>query len=586
MTLAAIAVALVPLAWQSYEVLGGYFWQDDFRYVIRVIDAPLSLDLMFTEYGGHLMPGQFLLVWLITRIAPLNYPVAVLPLLLLHAAAAALMWRLLVRLFTARWALLVPFAAFTCSPVLLNTTRWWAYALQLLPLLVTMTAALDAHVRYVRDGGRTADLVRTLAWVVVGAFFWQKTLLVVPLLFALTALLSPERPPFAAVRWAARSFPRAWAAHGAVVIAGVIGYVLSTDGDTQTNPVDVGDWLALTLRMIGDTFVPGVLGGPWIVGMDGLTTWSVPPLPVRVVLWTLAAAVVVAGIRVGGRRAVLAWLTLAAYLAVDVGLVGAGRLWVIGSAIGGDPRYIADAIPVAVLCAAFAFLPPTTTDPAPQPVRFRPGVRAGLGALLAVLLVGAAITVSHAEDGGHRDKSRRYVAALRSALMERPGLPLYDRQIPHEIMNGYMGTGANVSELVKTMPRVQPTFEQAADDMHIVDDEGTPRPVDVEQWATAAPGPAEGCGYNVSRNPVEIRLSATVPASRLVVRISYFTGSTGGGVVRAGGREVDVEFIAGGPRDLFVIVDNAFDSITLWNSTATASVCVGPVVAGVPKPRD
>ncbi|WP_199440144.1 hypothetical protein [Umezawaea beigongshangensis] len=561
---AAALLALLPLAFQAVTLPRGFFWQDDFRYLIRVTDQPLTPELLFTGYNGHLMPGQFLLVWAVTAISPLNFPLAVAPLLLLHGAAAALLWRLLVRLFTARWALLTPFAVFTCSPLLLVSTRWWGFALQVVPMVLTLIGAVDAQVRHVLTG-RTRDLVAGLLWVVTGALCWQKALLAVPVLIAVTG-----------IAFGLRAHRRSIAAHTALLLALAAGYVALADDAVAGGPSAASQWLALAPRMIADTFVPGVLGGPWLLSTEGPTAWAVPPLPVRLTLWAVAAAVVVTGLLVGRRRAALAWLLLTGYLAVAVVLVGVTRLSVIGSVIGGDPRYVADAVPVAVLCAALAFCAPGA---APRPVSGRGG--AALAALGVVVVAGSAVTVVRADDGGRTAATERYVATLREGLRRDPAVVLYDRRVPVEMMNPWFGDLSNLSEVVRVVPEVAPRFDGPAETLHVVDDLGNPRPLTVDVRATGAAGTVPECGHPVGRNPVEIPLSAPMTAPRQVVRLDYFTGAAGAGVLRAGGREVEVRFDTG-LHTLHVVVPDPFSSVTLWTTEATAGVCVDGVVAGPP----
>ncbi|TWP51809.1 glycosyltransferase family 39 protein [Lentzea tibetensis] len=567
-------VALVPLVWQSVVVLReGFFWQDDFRYVIRTVDVPLSLDVLFTDYNGHLMPGQFLLVWLVTAIAPLNFTVAAVPVLVLHGVAMAMFWRLLTRLFGSRWVLLIPFAAFTFSPLILVSTRWWAFALQLIPMLVAVIGAIDAQVRHVLTG-RNRDLVYSLLWVFAGMLFWQKALVVVPVLFAVTAMLAPEPPR---VRWALRNHWRSLAAHAGLLVVLAIGYAVLNTTDVSGRPTAAIDWLRLTKRMLSDTLVPGLFGGPWDVGIEGETAWAVPPLPVAIGLNALFVVLILAGLWIGGRRAGLAWLTLAGYTAIAIAMVGVARLWVIGSVIGGDPRYVADVVPIAILCASFAFLTPVTvTEYAPRPVR------TGIAfAATSVLVVASVATTTTATALSDQPAARAYVQTLRSNLRASTSVVLYDVATPVELMNVWLGSLANVSQLVKTMPDVRPRFDEPSEDMRVVDEHGNVRPLALLPIATGKPGPTPNCGYLVGPNPTEIPLSAPVTSPRQVLRLSYFTGAPGTAVLRVGGQEIPINWDQG-VHNLNIVIDKPFDQVTLWSTETPAGVCVGGVMVGAP----
>src|SRR6266545_6251982 len=365
-TVVATALALAVFGWHAWATLRGYFWQDDFRYISRAATEPLG-SFLFHDYGGHLMPGQFLLVRLLTAAAPMQYSVAVLPLLALQAVGYVLLWRLLVRLFGHRWSIVVPFAVVVCAPMTFAATLWWAYALQLVPLQVALLGALLAHVGYLQTGHR-GRAVLALACTAAGLACWEKALLIAPVLFGVTVAMQPEGSLLARGVVTLRRHRRLWTGY-AVLEVGYLAVYLSVTRDAHQAPLPPAELGRLAERMIADTFLPGVLGGPWQVGFDGPVVLAVPPGWALGVAWAVWAAVVVLSLRAGGRRAVLAWLLLAGYLECCLLLVAVARLPLLGAVIGGDPRYVADAVPVAALCGALALLRPRTAAPqtaAPQ----------------------------------------------------------------------------------------------------------------------------------------------------------------------------------------------------------------------------
>ncbi|HEX2416847.1 MAG TPA: hypothetical protein VHJ83_01810, partial [Micromonosporaceae bacterium] len=98
MIIVAVSLATVMTIWHAVVMLRGYFWQDDFLYVYRAATMPL-FEYLGQDYNGHFMPGQFLLAWMVTRWAPLNWEIAVLPLIAVQILGYVLFWRLLVRMF-------------------------------------------------------------------------------------------------------------------------------------------------------------------------------------------------------------------------------------------------------------------------------------------------------------------------------------------------------------------------------------------------------------------------------------------------------------------------------------------------------
>ena len=228
---AAVIVALVPFVVHAWVALHGYFGQDDFVITYRAAHAdPLDFGYLFQDYNGHLVPGTFLLAWLQTAIAPLNYAVATVPLIIMHGIALWLFWRVLVRLFGYHWALLPAFAMLSASPLILFPTLWWAYGMQLLPLLVTMAAALLAHLRYL-DTGATRHAVHALAWTVGGLLFYEKAALFGGILFAVTVLQGTAVSETLVKHW------RVWTAHGTLLVCYAILYFGLTASQAGTEPV-------------------------------------------------------------------------------------------------------------------------------------------------------------------------------------------------------------------------------------------------------------------------------------------------------------------------------------------------------------
>jgi hypothetical protein len=90
-----------------------------------------------------------------------------------------------------------------------------------------------------------------LTWTALGLRCWDKAVLVPIVVVGVTALRRP-----AAVR---RYWPL-WLGYLAVT-GGYVAVYLTLTG--RSGPVPVGDVPALAGTMIGGTFLPGLLGGPW-----------------------------------------------------------------------------------------------------------------------------------------------------------------------------------------------------------------------------------------------------------------------------------------------------------------------------------
>jgi hypothetical protein len=581
-TTLALVLALVPLLWHAWSTLHGYFTQDDFVYTYQAAHTPLSLHYLFQSYGAgphtagpHIMPAQFLLIWVVTRIAPANYVVAVLPLLAMHAFAYWVLWRLLSLLFPNQSARLVPFAVFTLSPVLLITSMWWAFGLEIVPFALALFCAVLQHVRYLETGLRRHAVLALLA-TAGGLLFWEKAALIIPVLFAVSALLAPVKGVRARCMWAARKHAAAWVAF--VVLAFLYGAMyLALATPTQAHTLRRGDVGRLGLNMLTHAFLPRLLGGPWSRNFGGA------PLGAVVVLASLvAAALVVTALLRGGSRAVLAWLALVAYLGCDVALLATARLSFVGPVIGNDPRYMADAVPVAVILGSFAFMHPVLQWRRvllPERSRFTP-VQPGVAAIAVLLILGTMVSTALAVPAAQNREARRFATRISSELKRRPTMALFDGGVPRLAMLPVFGDEWRVSRVVGLL-RPKARFDATGDAMFMAGSDGLTRPFEFFFAIPSVPGPVYNCGHLAGAGATDIPLARPVSQKHVVVRLDYFTGRSSTGTVRAGTRSIPVEFTTGGVRNLYAVTDGPLQSIAV---SAGFPVCVVQALVGGPAP--
>jgi hypothetical protein len=560
LVLAAFVAGVVPFAWHAWAALHGSFAQDDFVVTYRAAAAgPFDLGFLFQDYHGHLQPGGFFLAALLTWWAPLNFALLMAPLLLMRALATVLFWCLLVRCFGHRWAILVPFTVFTASTLLLVPTLWWSYGIQLVPVVLAAAGALHAHVRFLAAGGRW--WLGAFAWTLFGLAFYEKAAVIPVLLAGVTVLLGRSF----------REHVRYWAGH-AVLLAGFVAVffvVTSSQVGQGAQPMSAGTVADLTGRMAGDTLLPGLAGGPWSGAGPG-ATWAPLPFAVVVLLLAAAVAVVIAGVRTGGRRAWGAWALLAAVFAVDVGLLALTRLSEVGPGAGDDPRYVADLALVAPLCAALAFLPSGGIAPSGRS-RERP-----IALIVCVLLLASsAVGFSRLSPALRFAHSAQYVGNVRAAVAEDPELVFYDTFVPSDVVHEWFGVDSRASRVVGLLPGAH--FDEPASRMHVLDATGTPhRITGVEPVSRGVPGPVPNCGYTIGEALVRIPLDTPV-LGRYLLKLDYFTSDGGEGLI-----ERTPVWFQPGLHTLYLPVDGLFDHIGVQLSSPGAPVCVAKVEAGKP----
>jgi hypothetical protein len=574
--LVGLIIGLSAFAWQAVLVLRGYFWQDDFILVDRAATTPLDAGYLLAAHNGNVTPGGNLIVWLVTRLSPMNYHAAVVPVLVLQLLALVLAWRLLTGIFGTRWAVLVPFTVFAAAPMLLTSSLWWSQALETVPLVVAMLGALDAQARYLRTR-RRRYAVAGVVWTFAGLLFWDKALLIPLVVFGLTALLAPPEPQHKAAGWALRRHWQLWVAYGALGVSYLIFYLTRTD--TPNGLPSFGDLLALLGRMIGVSFLPGVLGGPWKAGEPYNTVWSFHATWVPVVVWVLTSAIVVGSIVLRRSRAALAWTLLFAYLVAIAGLLAIARLDQFGPGAGNDPRYVADAVPVAVLCGAFAFLRPED-EREPLDHKTLRWLRPAVAVVTAVFVLGTVLTATTALPQYSHADTKHYVQTVRDST--KPGMSYYDTGVPTYVMVPWFGSAARTSTVLGHLPNA-PAFDAPSGDMRLIDGLGIPRPIELLSASPAQPGPVRDCGYAVHTEPVELPLTSTVDGTRLVVRVGYYSAKELTGSVQAGRSSHDVTFLSG-LHVLYFVVDGPVDRVRLWHNGTDDTVCVSDALVGTPVP--
>ncbi|TDQ05367.1 hypothetical protein [Labedaea rhizosphaerae] len=568
--LTALLVAFGAFTWQAVLVLRGYFWQDDFVLIDRAANQPLTGAYLFANHNGNITPGGNLLVWLVTKLAPVNYPVAVAPILVLHLLALFLAWRLLTAIFGTRWAVLVPFTAFALAPALLTSMLWWAQALETVPLVVALLGALLAQTRFLARG-RKWHAVAAIAWTIGGLFFWDKALLIPLAVVGLTLLLSEAKR--------LRALWPLWAVYAILDLAYLIAYLSHTDGPGGIGSLD-GVFLLIG-KLIGNTFLPWSFGGPWTAAEPYTTVWAFSATWVPLAVGLLTVLVIAGSIVLRRSRAVLAWLVLAGYLLAIVALLAVARLPQFGPDAGNDPRYVADAVPMAVLCASFAFLRPADQVEPVEPRTLR-WLRPTLAVVTAAFVLGTVVTAMTAWPQYSHAHAKDYVRTAQEALGRQPETTLYDTGVPQDVMVSWFGPIARTSTVLGHLPGV-PAFDAPGGDLRMIDGLGIPRPIELVGAVPAPAGPVRDCGYAVGNEPTEVPLTSTKDGQRLVLRLGYYSAQQAPGSVQAGVTSQDVTFQAG-LHVLYVVVDGPVAKVRLWHNNTGATVCVSDAVVGRPLP--
>ncbi|MFG1891867.1 hypothetical protein ACGFIR_28860 [Micromonospora sp. NPDC049051] len=593
-----VAMIVVSLLWRAQLASRGHLAVDDWVLVSRAAEADLTPGFLLTLYNNHFMPAALLLTWVVTRVVGLAYWPYVLLMTAGQAVLAVAFFRLLRTLVRPGLALLVPLAIFLFSPLTLEAGTWWAVGVNMVPMQLAMVLAVGAQLRYVRTG-RRRHLVSLALAVVLGLLFFEKALLVVPLVFLFTACLLVDGPPVRAVWDTVRRYWPSWAVLTAVSL-GFAGLYLTRSESSLRQPDSLNEVLSFLWQLLGSTVVPGLLGGPWqwMAAGDGAPVTAPPELG-RWLSWAVFLTLVVLTVRLR-RTAGRAWVLLGAYLVLVVTLLGATRLGSVYSAVAGSvPRYVSDVVVVAALCIGVALLglaspvsqpaAGTQTDPADgERPEWLTRYRETASTLLVVVLLAAGLgTAWSTARYGDEWAVKRGLAYLETARTELaaapPGTVFLDRPVPEGVVPNLSAPYNRQSKFFQALED-GPVFVTGAEEPAIFDDQGRIAPVRVDGPAVP-PGPDEGCGYKIlGGQTVRIPLSAPRDDWFWVVRIGYLSSADATAVFRLGGsaREFPVkkglhqyhfEFTGGG------------DSVELHVPRHGVTICTNEVVVGTPVPQ-
>ncbi len=606
---AAAALVLLQAALRGWVGMRGYLTQDDYAFEYRA--ATMShgtAHYLLDAWNGHLMPGSFALVWVATRVAPLEVWPTVVMGLVLQAATGFVLLALLRELFGTRKAILVPLALALLTPATLTGFAWWAPALNQLPAMLAMVSTLYLHVRYLRSGNLWTGVLSVLVFL-LGLSCFEKLLLFAPLVPLFTVLYAVPGTWWRRLTGALRLHWRLWAVWVVALVPYVLYYRATVNSTVRggASPTDFLDLLGTSWHGLRAT----VLGGPWHWAVIGDPTNAVPAVgDVQAAVAWFAVVAVVAGGAVAYRQSARAWLLPVSYFVATAALLATGR-GQLGPVIGMAYRYYAEVAPLAALALCLALLPLVGSVAKGELTvlqhrswvshlldRFRPAGEPGApawtlsphsrtvavrGAVIAVVLSCTLSTVRF-DAIWHANPGRPYLATARTELARAPrGLVLADTAVPSRVMSPLFFPDNTLSHFLAPLPRL-PRFlgpGQASDSLQILDDSGHLREAYLDGTRNA-PGPRAGCGWWADGTTgTVIAMQTPLYDFEWTVRVGYIASADTTAVVSAGRQDVHVHLQAG-LHALYLRISGPVPAVRLDGLAPHASVCTDDVRVGSP----
>ncbi|WP_328467866.1 phosphoethanolamine transferase CptA [Actinoplanes sp. NBC_00393] len=593
----AIAAVLITASvlWRASITTRGYLTTDDFPIIAQADE--FGLGGLFTLYNNHFMPAGRLITYLVNELTGYVYwPYATL-MLLGQIAVSILFWRLLRVVLPYGWAILVPLTLFLFNPLTLEVSAWWAVGLNLLPMQIAMIVALGAQVKYVHTGEHK-HLVTLGLTVVIGLLFFEKALLIIPLVFLTTLFFYAPGGPVKAVVTTIRRWWMAWAMLTAIALLFLALYLAMATGSSLRVPHSSDEVRDFLVQFFGSSLASGLLGGPWswLDASDGPAV-AAPTETAQYVSWALIAVLVALTVWLRRGVAARAWALMVVFAAMAAGLIAFTRLGSEMSGVAGlVPRYLGDVFPLAALCVGVAVCGlrrpgpdgEAVDDSLPAPVRRHPQqFVVGLGVSLVLLIASSVYSgVDFATDWASK-AGRDYLHTAQAEIAAaEPGTVFMDQPVPELIVPDLVYPWNMQSKFFGPVEN-GPVFVTEASKLSVIDDSGHVRPAWVK-GVRNKPGRLPGCGYRITGGKtVKIPLQADVINYWQAVRIGYLSDRDTAATIRIGDGDPVPFDVHRGLNAQFLLLVVKGNEVELTLRDPKANVCTDEIEIGalVPQPR-
>ena len=500
-SIVCLLMVVGQLSFRAWAAYGGWFYVDDFKF-LATSREPLTLDLLLTPHDDKLMPSGLLIAWLVAQGGAFPWPAAATSLVLMQAVASLAAWLMLRTVFGSRWGIVPLLALYLFLPMTLTAFMWWGAAINLVPIQAAMFLAVAAHVTYLRTR-RFRWILTTALVIAVGMTFFQKSLLIYPVILLLSYFWfargnAPRRVWDALRRW----WP-AWTVHG-LVLGGYLGYHL-THIDSPVSVDSTVDYGGVLSGVAFQTFLTTAVGGP--------VRWSEAVLPAAQVdppVAVLAAAALLAGgtIAYAAMRRTFtwpAWGLIVGYVLIDGFLLASGRGSTAGVLASVEARYVSDAAPVLVLALGLAFMPlrasgTTSSMPRQSPILTSTPPTWSFAAIGALVAAGSAVSSVQYVSFWHDDFAARVFVDNVTAAERRTGdLRILDAEVPAAVILPGLYPYTLPSRFFADNTNVHPV--KRGTNLAVLDDQGVARIPVIDGGVRAAPPPAGSCGRLYSTDP-------------------------------------------------------------------------------------
>ncbi|MCV7299822.1 hypothetical protein H7J93_09255 [Mycobacterium barrassiae] len=580
----AAALIAVQLVIRAVLAFNGYFYWDDLILIGRAgTQNLLSVNYLFDDHDGHVMPGAFLVAGAITRVAPLQWFLPAISLIVLQLLASLALLRALHVILGWRPVLLIPLTFALFTPLAVPGFAWWAAALNSLPMLAALAWVCGDAVLLVRTGNQRYAVSGLLVYF-GGLLFFEKAAVIPFVAFAIVALLAHVTGTGSLTTVWRRGI-RLWVSALAVTAAWIAVYLAVVDQKRWT--LDWSMTWDLLSRSVTHGIVPGLDGGPWDwQRWAPASPWGTPPLTVMVLGW-VALAVVVAVTVARKRRIGPVWLVAVGYAVacqIPIYLMRSSQYTALE--LAQTLRYLPDLVIVLALLAAVGLCAPNREGAEwLDASRARTAVIVvATTAFMASSLYSTMTFLTSWRDNPAQPYLQNAVAGLAAASLESSAAML-DQEVDPLVLQRVVGPENRASHMFALL-RHRPEFASATTDLRMLDSSGRLVDAKVTWVRSIVDGPEPQCGYLVQPDfPVRMPLDGPLLPADWTAEINYLANSDGSLTMSlTEGVEVKVP-VRPGLNRVFVRLPGAGDAIDVRANTAALSVCISPGPVGFVAPR-
>ncbi|OBF45696.1 hypothetical protein A5787_12525 [Mycobacterium sp. 852002-50816_SCH5313054-b] len=577
---AAAALIVAQLGVRAVLACRGYFYWDDLILIGKAgTEGLLSPSYLFDDHDAHVMPAAFLVAGAITRLAPLEWTLPAISLVVLQLVASLALLRALHVVLGWRWALLIPLTFALFTPLGVPGFAWWSAALNGLPMLAALAWVTADAILLVRTGNQRYALTGALVYV-GGLLFFEKAGVIPFVAFAVAALLCHVSGDGSALATVWRGGQRLWIAALALTVAWVALYLAVVNQKRWSSDLAMtGD---LLWRSVTHGIVPGLAGGPWHWDRWApASPWATPPPSVMALGWLVLIAAV--GLSLWRKRGIgPVWLTAAGYAVacqVPIYLMRSSKQTALE--LAQTLRYLPDLVVVLALLAAVALCAPNRPatarwlDASPK----RAAATVGLAvAFVASSLYSTATFLTSWRDNPtqtYLQNARAGLAAARAAS----DAPLLDQEVDPLILQR-VAAPQNLASHMFALLRDRPEFDSATSQLRMIDSSGRLINARVTWIRTIVPGPMPQCGYFAQPDrPARLVLDGPLLPADWTVELNYLANSDGSMTLALSeGPDVKV-LVHPGLNRVFVRLPGAGDALNVRANTTALALCLaaGPV---------